>query len=164
MKKCKFIHNVYRVAVMSILFGGALVLTPFTASAAGSEEGEEGMIDKMISMQYFTQKVGLSLRASNFELADFYLHEMEELMEELAEIDSYDGYPIGKLTPAMLGPSVEKLEDAVDDRDAALALKTYSETITACNACHLATGKQVIRIVDRSTEPHNFLQDFQPVQ
>ena len=140
---------------------GALLLTgAYTAQASG--EGEEvHLVDKMMLLQYFTHKAGLSIRAENLELADFYLHEMEEVLGEVGQIESYDGQPVGQLSGAMLEPSIHELEEAVDSGNPERALTAYKAAIDACNACHVATTFGYIKLEDRSTE-NPFMQSFNP--
>ena len=135
-----------------------LATATFVARAAG--EGEVPLLDKMITLQYVTHKAGLSIRAGNLELADFYLHEMEEVIAEVEEIESYEGQPVGQLSGAMLGPAFHKLEEGVDSGDPEAALSAYTAVIDSCNACHVATTFGVIKIVDKSTE-NPYMQAFE---
>ena len=126
---------------------------------AHAAEDVPGFVDNMIGLQYFMHKAGLSMRADNLELADFYLHEIEEILEVVGEIESYDEMPVGELSKAMLGPAFHDLEEAVDSGDSSAALSAYTTVINSCNACHTATGFAYIKIADRSTE-NVFMQDF----
>lgn len=134
-----------------------LATAPLSAYAAGEEEVH--LVDKMAALQYFMHKVGLSIRADNLSLADFYLHEIEETLEEVGEIEAYDGHPIGELSTTMLEPSIHELEEAVDSGNPDKALTAYEVVIGACNACHLATDFGMIKIEDRSTE-NPYMQSF----
>ena len=116
-------------------------------------------MDKMTALQYFMHKVGLSIRADNLPLADFYLHEMEEVLVEVGEVESYNDHPIGKLSNSMLEPSIHELEEAVDSGSSDRALTAYKVVIGACNACHLATEFDMIKVEDRSTE-NPYMQSF----
>ena len=129
----------------------ALLMTASLAARAGGEE-EVHLVDKMSALQYFMHKAGLSIRGGELELADFYLHEIEEVLEEVAEIESYDGQPVGQLSTAMLGPSFHELEEAVDSGNPEAALSAYQVVIQTCNACHVVTQFGFIEIADRSTE------------
>ena len=120
-----------------------------------------GLAASMERMQTYTHKLQLSVEARNAPLADFYLHELEEVTEHVADnIAHYREYPVGELTRELLVPAIEALEDAVDagawDRaDAGLA-----RMIEACNTCHQATGHGAIRIAPATINP--FAQDFSP--
>lgn len=126
-------------------------------SASHAQE-VEGFVDNMIKAQYFLHKAGLSVRAGNFELADFYLHEIEEIIAAVEGVPSYKEQPVGQLIGAMLGPAFHSLEDGVDNKDRDAALTAYGNVISACNACHVTTGFGYIKIADN---PNNlYLQDF----
>lgn len=116
------------------------------------------MVTLMTALQYFSHKAGLSIRAGNLELADFYMHEIEEAMEGVAEIESYDGQPVGALSEMMAVP-VENVGEGLDAGDAEGALNAYQTMLGTCNACHAATGFAIIKIEDRSTE-NPFMQAF----
>lgn len=124
-----------------------------------ASEEKVRLVDKMSALQYFMHKTGLAIRGGGLELADFYLHEIEEVLDEVAEIESYNGQPVGQLSREMLGPSFHELEEAVDDPDPDKALKAWRVVLDACNACHRATGFGFIVLEDRSTR-NPFMQRF----
>ena len=126
---------------------------------ARAAEDVPGFVDNMIAMQYFMHKAGLSIRADNLELADFYLHEIEEILEVVGEVETYGEMPVGELSTAMLGPAFHGLEEAVDSGDSGAALAAFATVINSCNACHTATNFGYIKIADRSTE-NVYMQDF----
>ncbi len=144
-----------RKTFAGLAVAAAAAVMPISASHA---QEVEGFVDNMINSQYFLHKAGLSIRAGNFELADFYLHEMEEIIAAVEGIPSYKEQPVGQLIGAMLGPAFHTLEDGVDGKDRDAALTAYGNVISACNACHVATGFGYIKIADN---PNNlYLQDF----
>ena len=134
-----------------------LAVASLAARASGEEDVQ--LVDKMGALQYFMHKAGLSIRGGSLELADFYLHEIEEVLEKVEEIESYDGQPMGQLSGAMLGPSFHALEEAVDSGDPEAALSAYKVVLDACNACHVATQFGFIKLEDRSTE-NPYMQSF----
>jgi cytochrome c553 len=139
--------------------GGMLGATLLTLGSASSGAAEPGLATLMERMQTYTHKLQLSITARNAPLAGFYLHELEETAEFIAEhIESYHDQPIGQLTEQMLMPAVELLEDAVDDGDWAASDQRFGAMLEACNACHVASGHGAVRIVPASGNP--FAQDF----
>jgi hypothetical protein len=122
-----------------------------------------GLAVMMERMQTYTHKLQLSIEARNARLADFYLHELEEAGEYVAEhIPHYGDYPVGQLTSEMLLPAIEQLEDSVEAGDWAASDADFRKLLEACNACHLVTGKGYIRIVPARVNP--FAQDFSVVE
>ena len=83
------------IAIMAML---ALTL----GSNAIYANGDISLVEKMGDMQKFLHKTGLSLRAKNDDLIHFYLHELEETIEELEGFGTYKEKPIGELFKKIL--------------------------------------------------------------
>ena len=142
------------------LVAASLAVASLATWASEEEEEEVHLVDLMMMLQYFTHKTGLSLRAGNLELADFYLPRVQrKSLGEVGEVESYEGQPVGQLSGAMLGPSLHALEEAVDSGNPETALSAYTDMIDACNACHVATQFGFIKMEDRSTE-NPYMQSF----
>lgn len=109
-----------------------------------------GLAHQMQSVQIWTHKLGLSIEAENVELADFYIHELEEGIEFLIDtIDEYDGFPIANLTRSMFIPALESLEDALDEKMGWVVVRERFEAVIAsCNSCHVATDHGFIIITE----------------
>lgn len=119
----------------------------------------EGLMGWMGLLQTLSHKLHLSVLAGNSELADFYLHELEEAVEGLEQdVESYDGFPVGRMAPAMLGRAMEQLDESVDAGDWARARERSASLFQACNACHQATDHGYIVVAP--TEVNPFAQRF----
>lgn len=117
------------------------------------------LIYQMSFMQHFSTKLYLAGVEENWELADFYSHELEEIAEEIVEHDvEYDGNDISKLTEDILLSQIELLEDAIDANDLPAFKRNYQTLINSCNACHTATGHSMVKIAIPTGNPYN--QDF----
>ena len=104
----------------------------------------------------YLHKLDLSVQADNSKLASFYVHELEEISEQIAEeIESYDGFPIGDLTESMLVPQAEAMEEAITTGE---ARQSFKRLIDTCNGCHAATEHGHIRITHFTNYPFN--QEF----
>jgi len=123
-------------------------------------EGEPGLIEIMRSFEYFSHKLSLSIDHRNKPLADFYAHELEEVMEDAASIDSYDGYPVGSMVEAMLLPALENIESKLDEGDWTGATTGFDVLIQSCNTCHTATNHGYIKVTKTLVNP--FMQSFSP--
>jgi hypothetical protein len=122
-----------------------------------------GLAELMGRMQTYAHKLQLSIEARNARLADFYLHELEELAEHVAEhVPHYGDYPVGRLTREMLLPAIEQLEDTVAAGDWAFSDTRFTDLLRACNACHLVTEHGFIRLAPASGNP--FAQDFSVIE
>lgn len=131
---------------------------------AHDEHGHEHaeLAEPMGQMQYFSQKLGYAIEAENTELADFYLHELEELAGTIREeITEYEGFQIAELTGAMLVPMLEAQEEALDSGDWSATQQSYEQLIQSCNACHAGTEHGFIQITPAEGEPP-FNQRFAP--
>jgi hypothetical protein len=142
-----------------ILFIG---MTTLLLAAAGSAQAGDDveLVRLMGTMQYMTHKASLAIGAKNQPLAAFYVHEVEEVIEKLESIESYDGHAIGELVETLLVPSFAALEETVDSGDWAQADKRVDQLLSSCNACHETTEHAYIRIRRSTTNP--FMQDFAP--
>lgn len=101
----------------------------------------------MARLQRWTHKSALALRARNPELADFYLHEMEEAIETIqTEAPTYEGHQIAKLTEEMLVPSVEAVDEELDARNWEAVDRRVQNVAQSCNQCHAATEHAFIRV------------------
>jgi predicted HAD superfamily phosphohydrolase len=91
--------------------------------------------------------------AGNWALADYYLHELEELIEDIEELHpTYREVPVAELLGEMTHPAVERLEDAVSGEDREGFVRAYDELVRACNACHVASGLGAM-VIQRPTTP-----------
>lgn len=129
-----------------------------TSDAAAQEEEPE-LAEYMSSLHYYSQKLILAVANENEPLADFYLHEMEELAEEIErEVPEYEGHPIGELTRTMLVPPIEAVEEPLPGGDWERASAHLEELVQSCNSCHEATDHGFIQITAEPVEAFN--QDF----
>ena len=121
------------------------VAAPPQSEADDDEEDVElGVI--MAHVQRYTEKLYFSGKAGNAPLAGFYLHELEETVEDLAKkkvVD--DGMPVGEMAGAMLNPALQRLR-ALDFKDPAAFEKEYVALVETCNACHAATKHGFVKI------------------
>ena len=118
------------------------------------------LVEYMRRLQYFAHKTGLSIEAKNEPLAHFYLHELEEVIDKLQGIESYDGHPIAALAQVILKPAFENVEKGVEAKQFDRAQTAYDAMLAACNQCHQATAHGFIKIEKRLDNP--FMQSFAP--
>jgi hypothetical protein len=130
------------------------------AAEAGEEEAELALY--MARLQRWTHKTALALQERNPELAEFYLHEMEESVETIrTEAPTYEGHAIADLTGELLVPSLEALDGALEERAWAAVDARLADLAQSCNQCHTATEHGVVR-VDLDDVPNPYAQDFSP--
>ena len=157
------------IAIATVI--GVIVLTVLLTGenrirSVADEPGESaGLAEKMVELHYFQRKLGYAVSEKNQPLASFYLHEIEEtLATVVAEIPSYDGFPVGSLTEQMAQPALERLEasvNSVEKLNWSNVQSSYAALVGSCNACHAATEHGFINILGApSGKP--FDQDFTP--
>ncbi len=138
-----------------------VALLGFVATPALGDEA--GLAVLMERMQTYTHKLQLSIEARNQPLVDFYIHELEETAEHVADnIPHYGDSPVGQLTREMLLPAIERLEDTVEAGEWPTSDARFVDVIRACNACHLVTGYEYLRVAPAKTNP--FAQDFSVIE
>ena len=113
-------------------------------------------------MQRFADKLYFAGINSNWELADFYLHEIEEQAGEIAEAGIVeDGIAITPLIKTLLEPAVENMEKSTEQKSVEEFRKSYTAMVQNCNACHAATEHGFIRIIVPD-QPSIRNQDYKP--
>lgn len=114
----------------------------------------------MNQLQEQVHKLRYSIDNENAELADFYIHELEEAIEAITDANvEYQGQPVGQLTQNMLVPAVELLEDALDARDWIKVREKLGVMVQSCNNCHVSTGFSSIVVLEKA-ESNPFNQQF----
>ena len=141
---------------------GFLISVLLAAGIGLAHAGEDvELVSYMSSMQYFTHKAGLALDHKNHKLAKFYAHELEEYIEKVEAVDSYDKQPIGKLTRSILVPAFKEFETALDAGQWDKTSAKFNNLLDKCNACHVASDHAYIRIQRSTSNP--FMQSFEPL-
>lgn len=134
-----------------------LILGLLPSVLASDDEGVE-LVDYMSSLQYFLHKTGLAVHHQNQALVAFYVHELEEVLEQVGEVKSYDGHAISKLSKSTVEPSLEQFEAALKKGDWEKTSVSFDGLIDACNQCHDATDHAYIKIRKNLNNP--YMQQF----
>jgi hypothetical protein len=133
--------------------------TGSTLSSTSDTDQVIPLIYHMSFMSRYTQKLYFAGEAENWELADLYSHEVEEIGEVLAEQGyEYHGIDVGELVSQMMLPQIEKVEDAIDAQDPRLFAENYQILIDSCNSCHIASEYEIIKVAIPEVNP--YAQDF----
>lgn len=136
---------------LAVFVSIAALIGVLSVPVRASDDGAD-LVNLMAKFQRFMHKAGNALHADNLQLADFYLHEVEEVLEEVEEIRAYDNHPIGEMAQRIFEPALEQLEDAVDTGNQQTALTAYNAAIDKCNECHKSTHHGYIVIEYRGEE------------
>ena len=155
------------LALVALLVAAIALVTALDAKKAARpevvadpEEFELGAA--MGNMQRFAEKLHFAGQAGNWPLADFYLHEIDEITDAIIKAKVVDeGVAVGESMKAMFPPSIASVREAIQSRDAAQFASRYEGLLTSCNACHTNTRHAFVRIVVPK-EPTYQNQDFSP--
>ncbi|MEP1095314.1 MAG: hypothetical protein ABJG78_09400 [Cyclobacteriaceae bacterium] len=128
---------------------GLVAITLFQCSQSEQKKEYESypVLETMGYYQRFSHKLWLAGTNENWELADFYTHELEEVTERLIEGDLiHDDYNLSNLSESLFLPKIEKVEEAIKEKDEVLFREHYELMLSGCNLCHQATQHAFIRI------------------
>lgn len=129
--------------------------------ASDDHEESHELVGSMGSLQLYFGKAWFAGQAENWELAHFYVHEMEETMEEIVEGKViHDGKDISKLMKDMAWDQLETLEERSEGNDLAAFKGAYSTMVKSCNSCHAVTGHPFI-VIQEPTRPAFDNQNFE---
>jgi hypothetical protein len=110
-----------------------------------------GLHSQMVELQHRHAALWFAGDAGNWALADYMVHELEELVEDMEEINPvYREVPVAELLREMTFPAIELLEEAVEAGNRAAFARGYDQLTTACNACHVASDRAAI-VMQRPT-------------
>ena len=132
-------------------------------SKSGNEESEPVEVaDYMMKFQYFTIKLGLSIQTNNTTLAQFYVHELDEVLENLESKNAVDEeLQITPLLKKFLIPAVDSLKNDFEKNNYAKFSAGYKNLIKNCNNCHV-TAKHEFIVIEEPTQQFSG-QNFSPV-
>ncbi|MEM7368304.1 MAG: hypothetical protein AAF587_06850 [Bacteroidota bacterium] len=116
-------------------------------SSVPHDEDEAILLDAMDRFQRFGSKLWFAGEYENWELASFYVHEIEEVIEELESSNILEeGQDIAELASRLPAPALMAVEKGIHAQDRVQFQQGYHRLVSACNACHVATKKPFIQI------------------
>lgn len=115
-----------------------------------------GFGDLMGGLQNHHNKLWFAGTNENWELADFALHEIEEIVEDIKMLHANREETQSIF---IIEPALEAMDEAVDNQNLSQFKEEYINLTNACNTCHKATGYEFISI-QTPTLPSYTNQDF----
>lgn len=115
-----------------------------------------GFGDLMGGLQNHHNKLWFAGTNENWELADFALHEIEEIVEDIKMLHANREETQSIF---IIEPALEVMDEAVDNQNLSQFKEEYINLTNACNTCHKATGYEFISI-QTPTLPSYTNQDF----
>ena len=110
----------------------------------------------MGGLQNHHNKLWFAGTNENWELADFALHEIEEIVEDIKMLHANREETQSIF---IIEPALEAMDEAVDNQNLSQFKEEYINLTNACNTCHKATGYEFISI-KTPTLPSYSNQDF----
>lgn len=112
-------------------------------------------------MPDFAERFHVMHRASDSEDWAVASHELQT-MKQLIVSSKYIDAEKGALFQAMMGPVIDKMDNAISHANGKKMTAALTEAVQTCNACHTATGSPFIKVTLDATEslsmrhPHEF--------
>jgi hypothetical protein len=123
------------------------------AELAGAKDMAPGLGEYMTTIQLHAGKLWFAAKAANWELATYELQELEEAMEAAKKLNAEkNGVKISNVLDAVLRTQIAQLEESIKRKNQTEFQKSYDETLSACNGCHMESGHKFIQII-RPTAP-----------
>lgn len=134
---------------------------PVTPPVAEAPEIELAVI--MLRNQTHASKLWFAGQAGNWPLAGFYVRELGESYNEVAEGHIVeDGKDISAMMRTMFEPALKSVRSAVVAGEKIGFEAAYDTMIGQCNACHQAAGHGYV-VLQRPAGPEFTNQRFEPV-
>lgn len=146
-----------------IIFNTMILSAP---TRAGTQDEFVELAPYMAELQQLTHKVSLSIAHNNTALAEFYMYESLEVLNDTQEnVPEYRGQAIALMIDRISKPAYDQLKKALasykSDRNKADLETAHSQLIESCNTCHKSTNHEFIKIINRG-DFNPFNQDFRP--
>lgn len=173
MKYLPYVILVPLVAAVAILFvlysnlktqleGGAPAAYASHSSHPKGEAEEFEVAIHMSHMQRYADKLYFAGIAGNGPLVEFYLHEIEETAEGIANAKVVDeGVDVSNLITTILMPEIERFEKSMADSKGQSFKEDYAILVSTCNKCHTLAKHDYIQI-KTPDQPTYRNQDFAP--
>jgi hypothetical protein len=136
-----------RPAVVALMAGLAILIATNNATSEPAQPYSPGLVEFMMHVQNHHAKLWLAGNARNWDLADYQVDELKELLEDIAKrVPDYKGTPVGKMIESTAMPPIDDVESAIKARDLAKFTAAFDKLTAACNACHEAANRGFIVI------------------
>lgn len=101
----------------------------------------------MARIQVYMHKLYWAGMAQNVPLADFYRHEIKEVMAEVAKAGIVDeGVNVSAMMSSTGIPAVDAMKTHLQEKGVEGFAGVYNGLVDACNTCHKATGHGMIQV------------------
>lgn len=113
-----------------------------------------GLGEYMSGLQLHMAKMWFAAEASNWDLANYELHETSETMDAVAGLNvSRNNVDISVEIKSVLGSQIMNLQRAIDEQSLTAFTASYNKALSACNDCHNSFGYRFIHVTTPSAPP-----------
>jgi hypothetical protein len=151
------------LAAVAALALGADAQTPQTPPTRGGPAsttlnyvpGVGDLMDLLVQPRH--AKLGLALKAGNWELAAYGHKELAQAFRTVATVQpKFKNLTVAEMIESMTGEPMRSLDDAIRARDPKRAAAAFADLTDGCNACHTALDHAfvVIKVPDASGFPN----------
>jgi hypothetical protein len=163
-------------AVAAAALCTSLVLAQGTAPEKKPESSQQQANDKpepgktfvpgieqfMGVMQNQHVKLWFAAKANNWDLADFQIGELKELLGDVQDLyPKFKSLPFADMIDAVIVGPVVEVEKAIASKNAAKFNAAFDNLTTACNSCHEGVGVGFV-VIQRPTFNQFSNQNFAP--
>ena len=102
-------------------------------------------------------KLGLALKAGNWELAAYNLKELAQAFSSVATVQpKYMKFTVAEMIASTTSDAMRHLDDAIRARDRKRATEAFADLTDGCNSCHTALDHAfvVIKVPEASSFPN----------
>lgn len=140
--------------VFALVAGIAFATPSGSAISELAKPYEPGLVEFMAHVQSHHAKLWLAGNARNWDLADYQVDELKELLEDIAKrIPVYKEVPVGKMIEASTMGPIGDIEAAIKASDSKAFATAFDKLTAACNGCHEAANRAFIVVQRPSTSP-----------
>lgn len=143
-----------RKAIIALMTGCTIVAATNSSTSEPAKPYAPGLVEFMMHVQSHHTKLWLAGNARNWELADYQVDELKELLEDIAKrVPKYKDVLVGQMVESTTMPTIGDVENAIKVRDFAKFTAAFDKLTAACNACHEAANRGFIVIQRPATSP-----------
>ena len=136
-----------RKSAIAFMAGVAIVTAANSATGEPAQSYTPRLVEFMLSVQSHHAKLWLAGNARNWDLADYQVDELKELLEDIAKrVPTYRDVPVGQMIESATMPPIGDIEAALKARDNAKFVAAFDRLTVACNSCHEAANRGFIVI------------------
>jgi hypothetical protein len=102
-------------------------------------------------------KLGLALKAGNWELAAYAHKELAQAFHTVATVQpKYMKFTVAEMIESTTSDAMRHLDDAIRARDPKRATEAFADLTDGCNSCHTALDRAfvVIKVPEASSFPN----------